>query len=273
VNEFKHIFVVGTARTGTTWLGKLLDTCRNVKYLWEPDHVHLRRNDVITKWNLDDPVEFRRRIMGFEPHVPILPEFNKGEIDTVVSKLITVLGAVRTDGHGDRDPWAVSFFKSFREKLDAKVLHIVRHPVRWAASVMRWGARPLDKMFGVLDYYTKVNMAFWERYKDEPWYRIMIHDRLTIDTEKELDGIMEFCGLEGGKQLEQFLQKTHSRDSTVSPHMHATVMRKATVLNRWRDQKLNIRIVRYANQLANDRWAPHFSALPAELWEENDAVR
>lgn len=273
MSEFKHILIVGTARTGTTWLGKLLDTCRNVKYLWEPDHAHLRGDDVITRWNIDDPAELRKHVMEFKPHVPILPEFDKDEIDTVVSKMITVLGAVRTDSHGDRDPWAAPFFEAFREKLDAKVLHIVRHPVRWAASIMRWGGRPLDKMLAILDYYTKVNMAFWARYKDESWYRLVLHDSLTEYTEEEITEIMKFCDLDGGKQLEQFLRKTHAQDTPVSPHKHATVMTKATVLNRWCHQRLGPEIVLAANQLARDKWAPHFCPLTASPWEAPNAVR
>lgn len=248
----RHIFIFCSPRTGGTWVGKLLDACSEVKYLWESDHPHFHGARHMMNWPVKNPDEFRRRVVAFLPHVDIKPHFAKGDVEAAVYKMAHAFPMV-TVGGGRVASWSEDRLIRTRTSLDAKVLHVVRHPTRWAASVHGWAPRPPRIMIKTLDLYTESNVSFHRRHAGEPWYRLVVHDRLTACLRSLISGILDFCGLRPSPALETYLELTHSMDTMGSPHLHQTIMRPATVLNRWKDYH-ETEVVMHAEELARSAW-------------------
>lgn len=255
-----HIIIACQARTGGTWFGKLFDTCPNVKYLWEPDKRNWHPYDCMWDWDFDNQSELNKSIFSFKPHVDIKPHFKKGEIDTALYKMMTILPVI---SHQDfcKGDIAHNEFEAIQKKLNAKVLHLIRHPVRWAASVQKWGPRNNEKMKQALEFYTSHNIKFYETYKEKVWYRLIKYDDMVLNTEKEILTIFNFCNLKPPPPLYKYLQQCHLRNSRGSPHLHKTIMKKETVLNGWKTLYKNNEIIDYANHLTAKHWSNFYEPL------------
>lgn len=239
-------------------MGQLFNTCPNVKYLWEPD-LFLSGADFL-KWNFNNTKEVERKILSFKAHVDIKPHFQKTKIDTAVYKLITILGVISYNDFC-KDEIKHRRFKRIRKKLDAKVIHLIRHPVRWAASIQRWGPRDDVRMKQVLDFYIRNNLKFYNAYRKNDWYIFIKHEDLIEGTETEILRLFKFCNLVPSKQLYDYLEICHSKDIDEYVHNHETIMRKDTILNRWKAEYRNKEIIDYANKLTVKYWSKFYKPL------------
>lgn len=246
VKPLRNILIIGHARTGGTWVGNLLNTAPNVKYLWEPNSLEHHRKDQMPAWDLNDPIAVWCRVYLFKPHVPIRPEFPKGEIDTAVYKLHTVLGDIA------RHPvkWNAALFERVRNALDAKVIHLVRHPTRWAASILRWGAKHLTLPSHEL--YARSNREFHDRYSGKDWYRLFRHEDLLASRDY-IDGLFGFSGLDQGQAFVEYQAEMHSEDRDIEPDHHSTVMKSSTVLDRW--QSMPPKAFEISERFTEEHWS------------------
>lgn len=247
----RHVFILATARTGGTWFGKVMDTAPYVKYLWEPDSHRRPLGERFPQWEHGDPEKMLARIENFEPHQRILPEFPKKGMTTAVYKLYSVCGDVSFM----LDDWADEFLE-IREKLDAKVIHLVRHPVRWLASVARWSDRPLRHC---LELYNQGNRAFLERCAGQPWYKAVTHEDATRMSRVVFPTVLEFCNIVYDRLFHDFLGEMHTRDENPDPDNHSTIMTRHTVLMRWKD--LDADDIKMANEMTDRYWSGIYEPL------------
>lgn len=224
----RHVFIVCHARTGGTWTGQLLNTCPNVKYLWEPNAPQHHRADQMPAWDVTDWLHVWCRVQLFKTHIPIRPTFPKQQMDTAVYKLHTVLG----DMTRPAVKWTPAMFERIRKYLDAKVIHLVRHPTRWTASIIRWMPEYMNAQ--AHDLYAEANRAFHDRYHSEPWYRLYRHDDL-VTTPGVIDGLFGFAELDQSEAFFQFQQQMHSKDVDHDDHDRNTIMTQRALLEKWRD--------------------------------------
>jgi hypothetical protein len=197
------------------------------------------------QWEHGDPEKMRARIEDYVPHQPILPEFPKKRITTAVYKLCTVCGDVAFMV----DEWSDEFLR-IREKLDAKVIHLMRHPARWAASIARWTSRPLRQC---LQVYSEGNLAFLARCAGKPWYKAVKHEDATRMPRAVFADVFRFCNIVYGEEWARFLWKMHSKDHDTNPDRHSTIMTKDTVMRRWRD--LDADDLLLANEMVTEYWS------------------
>ena len=149
MSESNHNLVViaGSGRSGTTWLGSLLDTCEHAEYFYEICHFPeldfdspglLQKKHPLIWFLPSRPVWLRKaernllaRFPGYEPaktalrlHQPLF--FNKHHIDTDLFKIVKLYSFV-LDLEKNRD--------RFGDRI--KVVHLIRNPYSQLVSEMR----------------------------------------------------------------------------------------------------------------------------------------
>ncbi len=245
IKPLKFILIFCHARTGGTWLGQLFDTCPNVKYLWEPDAPQHHLSEHLPAWNLEDPVELWCRSYLFKNHLEIQPHFPKTAMDTAVIKEHTALGDMAR--HSVK--WNWKLVEKIRAGLDARVIHLVRHPTRWTASMLRWMGPHMS--YASQELYARRNREFYERYKGEPWYRLVRHEDLIRNHSLILE-LLSFCGLEPSPALTEFLETMNCEDRDTSKKQRNTVMTVGTLMQRWRG--MPVRDIEQAEEFTAEHW-------------------
>ena len=243
-----HVFLICYPRTGGTWVGKIFDTLPNVKFLWEPDYQNFQQ------WNFYNEQRLHERIIRFKPHVKMAIEFPKnGEIDTAVYKLSFPFQSIYTDN------MQTVAFEHIRNKLNAKVVHLTRHPLRWAASIRRWRQGLEDTRFtdgplsNLMRWYVQKNEIFTRMYYDQDWYWPVSHERLMDNLENEVKGMFFHCGLKIGEQTRNFMNICHTFNDEKSDEeidRHKVIMKPDTVKNRW--QEMSKEVIKLGHRLAKD---------------------
>ena len=155
-----------------------------------------------------------------------------------------------------------------QEKLNAKIIHLIRHPVRWVASIQRWGPRSRSSMNLSLWIYIYANMAFHYSAHTQPWYYLVRHEDLVLNEHNDIEQLLNFCRLRPNEELYTFLTHCHKTDSYASPHLHETNMTKKTILDRWKKNE-DKRIIQYANKLTAQYWSSLYQPLDIAMSEEN----
>jgi hypothetical protein len=246
----KHVFIVCSPRTGGTWLGKLFDTSPGVKYLWEPNHGIHHAGDEMYTWRLDEPQHVRAKVEAFTPHVDIPPRFSKHAVECAVYK---TSGPLSEGNQALALELARRFFE-MRRVLDAKVIHLVRHPVRWAASVARWSSRDNASMMESIREYTRMNIDFRNSHRNHEWYTMVRHENVIDDPVNKMQRLFDFVGVSRSIAFDEFIEEMHSYDGPDDPHCHTVYARKSTPLDRWKTSYKNWFIVRYANEVTRESW-------------------
>ena len=256
----RHVFILSTARTGGTWFGKVLDTGPHVKYIWEPDSHRRPIPGRFRQWPFDRPEALRKMIESYRAHQTILPQFPKKRVTTAVYKLTTVCA----DMAFVVEEWMDQFLE-IREKLDAKVIHLLRHPARWAASVMRWGDRPLETSLRI---YGERNRAFFDRCTGARWYKPIKHEDATQYPKMMFPDIFFWCMISYTREFHDFVARMHAEDHKPEPDDHSTIMQKRTVLDRWRE--LSPENLTLANDAVRKYWDGIYEPLGLGLGRGRD---
>lgn len=243
----RHVLIVCSERTGGTWFGKLFDTCSNVKYLWEPDHKQFHPHDPMQSWDTSDGKTVEKAVWSFIPHCRIDPTFEKARVNTAVYKVCAAVNVFQED-------WLDTAFNRIRHDLDAKVIHLVRHPVRWAASVDRWSPMDDEKMRDAILRYTTRNLKFRADFWHEDWYRFLRHEDVLENPTHVMDTVFRFSGLARSEAFDRFVREMNSYDGPNDPHKHTVYALKSTALDRWKITYRNWPIVSYANGVVEGNW-------------------
>jgi hypothetical protein len=142
-------------------------------------------------------------------------------------------------------------FEDIRGKLNAKVIHLVRHPVRWGASVIRWMKVHFSGM--TTEMYGRNNADFNQRYRGQDWYRLARHEDLVADPDRVRD-LLQWCGLEPGEAFDSYVEMMNRHDMDNDTSHRMTVMKSETLLNRWRDLRPEV-AARLTKSLRHWDWA------------------
>lgn len=245
ISPLRHVFIVCHARTGGTWTGQLLNTCPRVKYIWEPNAPQHHRAEQMPAWDVTDWLRVWCRVHLFTPHIPIRPTFPKAPINTAVYKLHTVLG----DMTRPAVKWTPAMFDRMRKYLDAKVIHLVRHPTRWTASMLRWMPEYLN--VNAHDLYAESNRAFHDRYMREDWYRLFRHEDL-IRNPDAIDALFGFAGLQQGPAFVEYQAEMHSKNVDNDDQDRNTIMTQNALLEKWRE--IPEKFIDMAEDFTNRYW-------------------
>ena len=223
----RHIMIMTYYRTGATWLMKLFDTSPHVKTLFEPDE-HAK----FIKWPFDNKEELNKRILGYEDVIKPNWTKNKRNIDTAVYKLDYVF-----NGRWDYSVLNNRGFEQNRKQLEAQVIHLVRNPIRWIASVCRYIDQDIymNDLIMFVRKYVERNQLFYNLYSKEKWYRLVHHDNLVKNTKKEIETLFHWVGIQATPKLHEFIKECHRKDTIKTVHDHNVIQTKNSVLNRWKD--------------------------------------
>lgn len=260
----RHVILSTDVRTGGTWLSKLFDSHPNTKVLWEPDQKTFHREDDWFTWPFGTPA-YTQRVDSFKPHQELVPAFDKAYRTHVVYKLTGPMG------HMEMVPDMLECmrakqrmkFRSIVETLGADVIHLIRHPVCWLTSVMRWSPWPVNQdncQRWLQRYATEAeHLSTW--YQDNPRYTLVKFEDLVTNTREVFSKLLDFVGLSPNEACSKFVRECHQPEvESQNPHQHSVYMKPSTVLNRWK--KLPRWALSLANNLVRSTWfSEHYKAL------------
>lgn len=261
----KHVILSTDVRVGGTWLGKLFDSHSNVRLLWEPDQHTFHCNDNWFTWPVDNVYVYTQKVLNFREHLKLLPTFTKSLVTHAVHKLVGPMGHVEWV-----PPMSESSICRQRDAfcriatvLDPHIIHLLRHPVRWAASVLRWSVWPVtvEAFRTWLRRYTVDAEALAQQYSSNPKYRVVLFEDLVDSTVSLTQELMHWVGLDPRHADTAFWSSCHEQTTAdLNPHSHSVFMKKSTVMNRW--QCLPDWLLNLANAVASDPfWSQFYKPL------------
>jgi hypothetical protein len=152
VVDRRPVLVTGAHRSGTTWVGKMLTAGGQLAYISEPLNVHHRPGVMrvpVERWYTYLTNENEARYLtAFQETLAV--NYHWG---LELASLRSLKDALRMARDGFRfargrlsrvpallkDPFAVFSARWFAERLDCRVVFVVRHPAAFASSLKRYG--------------------------------------------------------------------------------------------------------------------------------------
>lgn len=168
------ILVTGTHRSGTTWMGRMLDLSPTTHYVHEPFAPMNHRS-----WLSERPVErylhqsphrpspFDRdleRIVALRPPALALLRRSRGPRDVLraIEQVVTARRARMRDGRAIiKDPFALLLAEWIHARTDAEVVVCVRHPAAFVSSVKRLEWRLDERWLLVQDELMSEELRAW----------------------------------------------------------------------------------------------------------------
>jgi hypothetical protein len=221
----KHIAIFGVPRSGTSWLGQILNSSEHVAYRYQPIFSYsfpfsigkYSSKEDINKFHeglleTDDPfVCQKKNISGNNT-----PDFQKKEITHLVWKEVRYLETMET----------------LLLNSDTKIIGIVRHPCGVLKSWMK-APKEFDDDWDIMEewqFAKKKNTTKHDYYGFEKWVisskkmmnlRDKYPTRLTVVTYEDLlnatvgetKRLLKFCDLSFSSQIEDFINESTSKSS------------------------------------------------------------
>ena len=245
---FKHVIVIaGVPRSGTSWLGQLIDSSLDVAYRFQPIFSYAFKDAV----NMDsDREDYERFFKGiYESTDDFLLQTDKREAGlypTFEKKDNPEYLAFKTC----RYQYLLSKMLQYFENL--KVLGIVRHPCgainswlknakefpkeadprkEWRFGTCRNKGRP-EEFFGFYKWkeVAHLYLDLQEKYPNQMY--IVDYEELVDNPIVVSQSIFDFVGLEFTEQTESFLKASHSVHKE-SPY---AVFKDKSVRDRWKSE-------------------------------------
>lgn len=213
MSTFHWGMFVGSARTGASWVAKLIDTSIATRFIWEPcNHAGVDPKNIFEgtgRKQIQNKLYHHSQEVARSSQLP--PAFPKGvaDIEMVYFKMIsigeepftsipTVLGVRR----------AREFFNN------CKVVFVVRHPIRWLAS----GRMKIDWIKGTDDYDHYVSLAqcyidrtnaILKEFRSDPDFICVRHEDVIDRPYFYTDAFCRFFDVFPGDKhiLQNFLQR------------------------------------------------------------------
>lgn len=168
------ILVTGTHRSGTTWLGRMLDLSPTTHYVHEPfapmNHrswLSKRPAERFLHQSPSRPSRFDRdldRIVALRPPALTLLRRSRGPRDVVraVEQVVMARRARARDRRAIiKDPFALLLAEWIHARTEAAVIVCVRHPAAFVSSVTRLGWRLDERWLLVQDELMGEELHAW----------------------------------------------------------------------------------------------------------------
>ena len=221
----EHLVYTSSGNSGSTWFGSVFDAHPETKYIWESDLGSLfSTKNARNAPNLNDFAESWENRPRMKQHV-----FEKrGEPKYCVWKL----GSAVTPSY-DGKTWrnrTMTFWQVHRE-LTPKLVHLVRHPARRFASMLRWST--LKRSTDLLNEGSIGNTRLF-KHRGEPWYKLVRWEDAVLRPMETFGSICEFWGIDFCDEMRKFLGSCHENDESDNLRDHPITMTVETVMNRWK---------------------------------------
>jgi len=239
--------ITGMPRSGTSWIGQIVDSAPEVRYRMSPMFSYSFKNAIREGATREQWLELLAA--SYDSRDEFINQTHRrsaGEYPTFEDKL-------------DAPPLLVFKFNRFHNILEemmqllseARVVSIVRHPCgaihSWLTAPREFppDADPLEhwrsgavKKTGFGDYFgfedwkwtTRLHLRLASEYPER--FRVMRYEHYVANARQDTRQLFEFLGLPVGPQTERFL--VESQSTTVASEY--AVYKPASVAQRWRDE-------------------------------------
>ncbi len=239
--------VAGVPRSGTSWLGMLIDSAPEVNYRFQPFFAYAFKNSVTVD---SSPQEFAELMQRMDSHADeflvqadkraagLYPTFAKNDPTTVLALKMC------------RYQYLIPTMLDHLPQL--KLIGIVRHPCGVLHSWMNHpkefppGSDPLrewrfgecknqgleENFFGFYKWREIAHLYLDLAAKYPDRVQVMHYEALVADTEKHVQQMFDFLGLPVTEQTEKFVHDCHSSHQD-SPY---AVFKDPSVATHWRTE-------------------------------------
>lgn len=256
---FKHVTTIaGVARSGTTWLGEILNSSPDVAYRFQPLFSYAFKNRIEINSTRDEYEQFLRDLYASDDPFLLQTDKRKSGIFPVFEKNASPQFLVMKNA---RYHYLLIRFLSYFENL--KLLAIVRNPCAVLAS---WISNPKEfppesdpwlewrlgacknqnkeeNFFGFNKWRESTHLFMDLQAKFPERARVIRYEDLIENPIGITKSIFDFTGIEFSDQTERFLKESIARHNE-SPY---AVYKNKNVKDHWR-QQLDPRIIKDIEQ-------------------------
>lgn len=241
----KVIAIFGMPRSGTSFLGQVLDSCPDVAYRLEPLFAYKLKNMVDENSSKDQFIDFFEKAFDSDEDefMNQIEKRAKGHYPTFDKKEPVYLGFKTTRFHNILP----TMLKYFAED-ELKVISLVRHP---SAAIYSWITHPNEfpadadyksewrsgtcrktakEEFWGFDDWKKVMTLHSELEKTYPNFRIFQYENIIHGIEHEIVDIFAFAGIPYTEQTKKFLHDAQSKNID-DPY---AVYKDKSVVSKWK---------------------------------------
>jgi len=237
------IVLFGAPRSGTSWLGQILNSSKKTAYRFQPIHSYSFDQTIHSGSSSDELKKFHHDLLkSDDPYLcqninitgKALPSFIKETITHIVWKEVRYMEIIN----------------NLLENSDSKIIGIIRHPCGVLSSWVR-APKEFEKNWKIEEewrYAEKKNSNISEYYGYEKWlevvdifqkakekypsrFKIVVYENLVRNPLIESRSLFEFCELEFEEQAYNFIKNSTSKNSE-DPY---DVFKVKSVLDNWKD--------------------------------------
>lgn len=239
------IFLMGMARSGTSWVGQIFDSCPEVRYRFQPMFSYEFRRREFSKKLLEEIYESKDAFISQRN----LAEFSEASLHYAAFE--------KVDSPGFMVAKMIRFHHLAEHLMqEGKIVYLVRHPCgainSWLRSPeskncdepeeWRTGAKKKERekgKSGVKEYcgfedWKIVTLKYIHLSEQLPnRCRILSYEAMVDDTVRETHAIFDWCGIPFTKQTREFIdlsKRSHSDDP------YAVQKDSKQVKDQWRSQ-------------------------------------
>lgn len=243
----KVIAIFGMPRSGTSFLGQVLDSCPEIAYRLEPLFSYKLKNMVDEHSSKQEFIEFFEK--AFDSHddefMNQIEKRQKGHYPIFQEKTPIYLGFKTTRFHNIL-PIMMEYFNA----NELKVISLVRHP---AGAIYSWIAHPKEfpknvdykkewksgfcrktakEEFWGFDDWKKVMMLHLQLENQYPNFKIFQYEKIVYNMQDEVQRIFEFLGIPFTQQTVNFLKEAQSKNID-DPY---AVFKDKSVTSKWKSK-------------------------------------
>lgn len=240
------IALFGVPRSGTSWLGQILNSSPRVAYRYQPLFSYEFKDRLSEESKKDDIERFHHELKSAKSNFVLQTEsiggernplFKKDNIDVIVWKEVRYHNIIKNLLEKDRD---------------LKIIGIVRNPKsvisswynapkefkkdewdlakEWREAKLKNEGKP-EEFFGY-DKWKETTKLFQNLQKKYPSrFYLLDYSDLLNNTRTEVKKLFEFCGIEYTKQTDIFLIDGSEKDRSDDPY---SVYRKNQTDDKWK---------------------------------------
>ena len=213
----QHIALFGVPRSGTTWLGQLLNAHPAIAYRYQPLFSYEFKNYLSANFSAEEAQDFHHKLLHAQSEF-VLPKHDFEKVDPTA----LLYKNVRYHQLAER----------LLEQSEVKILFISRDPIsvlnswynaprefypewdidqEWEHAPAKNGGRP-EEFFG-FDRWARAEQIHRENAQKFPErVKVVRYDDLVAATLAEVREIFEWLGMELATQVEEFIAATGDRN-------------------------------------------------------------
>ncbi len=241
----KVIAIFGMPRSGTSFLGQVLDSCPEIAYRLEPIFSYKLKNIVDENSTREEFIDFFNKAFDSDEDefMNQVEKREKGHYPVFTEKQPIYLGFKTTRFH----QLLPTLLKNFNEN-ELKVISLVRHPAgainswinhpkefpqnldykkEWRSGACRKTAK--EEFWGFEDWkiVMKQHITLEKKYTN---FKIFQYENIIHNLEEEIKKLFNFAGLRYTKQTIKFLKESQSKNIDD----HYAVYKDSSVASKWK---------------------------------------